>query len=113
MLEKPNGNLVSGQKPILDYCKEYFSDVYTSSATSEADGCINVASYLGSACCLQLTEDDRISCEGPISSVRCKFALDVILNNNHQFQDFQFQRHQFQDFQKSFCRFLTGYHCNF
>lgn len=76
VLQAPNGDLITGDKEILQFCHDYFKDMYESKVDEAG-----VYSFLQSSACPRLNEGDKESCEGPITNQECKTALNGMLNN--------------------------------
>lgn len=80
ILEGPDGRMVTENSEILELCKNYFEDIYRTRiednyASSDGSSLMNITIQP------RLNDEDRLSCEGPLSNEECKFALEGMLNN--------------------------------
>lgn len=80
VLQSAQGNMITENKDILEYCKSHFEDVYESKRDS-SDQSRNFERLFGAINCPKLSETDRAACDGPLTNEECKSALDGMLNN--------------------------------
>ena len=79
VLQRPDGEYVTGNREILHYCKEYFEEIYASRGV--VTGMPQVAEFLAPAVCPRLSESDSKKCDGAISNEECETALKRMMNN--------------------------------
>ena len=79
VLQRPDGDYVTGNTEILDYCKGYFEEIYSSRGVTTDRS--QVTSFLAPTVCPKLSEIDRQSCDGEISKEECELALRGMMNN--------------------------------
>ena len=81
VLQAENGDIITGNKPILDYCKAHFEKIYASRMRTDRENGGLCESFLGTAEYPKLSETERDVCDAPITGVECKEALDGMMNN--------------------------------
>ena len=80
VLQTVNEDLITGDKDILQFCRAYFQDIYTSKVDN-LGASARVSRFLGTAPCPRLSESDKPLCDGPITNLECLTALNGMLNN--------------------------------
>ena len=80
MLKDGNEELIIGNTEVLHYCKNYVKQLYSSAA-------IVITAKLQMECFWEnfnfptLTEEEKATCEGPLTANECKFTLNGVMNN--------------------------------
>ena len=80
VLQTDDGEYVTGNKDILEYCRSHYARMYTSQAYNVRGGS-RVISYLQEGSCPKLDQVDRERCEGAITKEECEQALKAMMNN--------------------------------
>ena len=71
------GNIVRGNKNILDTCVEHYTKLYTSKRTDQP----NFDQFKLSDTDPRLSDSERLSCEGPVTFEECKHAINGMARN--------------------------------
>ena len=71
------GAVIRGSKSILDECARYFSKLYESRLRNDRD----MHAFIDEESVLRLSENEMMTCEGPITMEECKEALDKMARN--------------------------------
>ena len=80
VLQRSDGEYVTGNNDILKYCREHYEKLYTSQAYGSQRGS-QVTSFLQPGACPKLSEVDKGRCEGAISREECEQAFKAMMNN--------------------------------
>ena len=80
VLQTVSGDLITGDKDILQFCRVYFQDIYTSKVDNQGASA-GVSRFMGTSLCPRLSESDKALCDGPITNLECLTALNGMLNN--------------------------------
>ena len=78
VIQNTNGDLITGDKDILRYCRTFFQDIYASRACNR-DSSGNAGGFLDSLHYPRLSETDKSLCDGPITNQECATALNVVM----------------------------------
>ena len=79
VLQTANGDLVTGNREILDHCSRYFERIHAS--RGECYDTSKYNSFMQTLRCPQLNENQKKSCEGDLDNQECLQALKGMLNN--------------------------------
>ena len=79
-LQDENGDIVTGNRPILNYCKDHFERLYASEVDAAGSN-VALLEFLSAVECPSLSENERDVCDAPITGGECKIALDGMMNN--------------------------------
>ena len=80
VLQKPDGEFVTGNKDILRYCHDHYKEMYRSQAPGQQRE-YTTASFLQPSTLPRLTDAEKAKCEGRISYQECEQALKEMMNN--------------------------------
>ena len=76
-LRNDEGNIVRGNKNILDMCVAHYKTLYSSRRRCTP----NFEQFELSENARKLTEGEKLLCEGPVTLQECKSALDGMARN--------------------------------
>ena len=79
VLQKSNGEYVTDNKDILNYCRDHYEGIYATQGQG-VNGA-QVVNFVQPSVCPQLNQMDKSSCEGDISDQECEKALRAMMNN--------------------------------
>ena len=77
-LQNADGSVVHGNRAILEECVEHYKKLYTSDRITCND---QFAAFALGRNDPRLTEEEKLSCEGPISVEECRYALAKMARN--------------------------------
>ena len=72
-----NGEIITGDKAILQHCVSHFRDVYSSKGVDTP----TMLRFLNNDVIPQLSDHERDKCEGPITDGECRFAISHMNKN--------------------------------
>lgn len=82
VLQTDDNMLVTGNTNILNFCRDYFKNLYSTTQNNLIDDSHSLCrEFLGTLDFPQLTDEDRALTDAPITNIECKAALDVMANN--------------------------------
>ena len=76
VLEGADGETITGVKNILDNCREFYESLHQSRGISE-----QLENFMQNAEIPKLSEEDKLSCEGPLTIQECKIAVADMSDN--------------------------------
>ena len=79
VLQRSNGEYVTGNNDILEYCRKHYEEMYSSKLSGMRG--VEVANFLTSVVLPRLSQIDRERCEGRITYEECEVALKEMMNN--------------------------------
>lgn len=77
ILEKDNGDFIRGNKEILQFCADHYKYLYSSKRNTPG----NFQTFALGENAPRLSEEDKLSCEGPITKQECKNAISSMARN--------------------------------
>ena len=80
VLQREDGEHVTGNRDILRYCCDHYEKMYSSQAGG-TEGTAQVVNLSSTDVCPRLSQSDQERCEGPISNQECEQALKEMKNN--------------------------------
>ena len=72
-----SGEIIRGNKPVLDACTTHFRKLYESKLQKGRD----LHTFLADGNVTRLSETEMTACEGPVTKQECKVALDMMAKN--------------------------------
>ena len=82
VLETDDNELITGNKSILDFCRDYFENVYSTTHYSAMHATDSPCKdFLGTVEPPRLSDEERALNDAPITSNECKTALDAMAKN--------------------------------
>ena len=76
VLEDVDGNTITGEKNILNFCKKFYEALHQSKGASD-----NLENFMQNIEVPKLSEQDKLLCEGPLSEEECRIAITKMCDN--------------------------------
>lgn len=82
VLEIPDDRVLTDCRDILNYCADYFNDIFRSKINVNEDGNLTrIANFFEGLTIPRLDDTEKQSCDGPLSNAECRKALHGMMNN--------------------------------